>query len=877
MKKSRFKNRKRICLSLVALILIMLMTVSVTYSWIDDIKQIEIKTEDGGNDTPLKTGVDINAKVNITKGNNTVNLGDMIENRDIKLDDGNGDLKYDDTDNAKNYDEDTINEKKGYFYESGDMHLSGCYSDGEHFYFKKGTTSSYREGNKDDENVNYISFTVQISSPDAATDFWFKSVPKITKAGSSTALSYARYAIDVDGENHVYSSGGTANTCNSALTGTTALSGVRKTSTYTYNHDDNTTTDYGKNSNVLFSLKEGDTSNVTFKIWLESGFSNTTAVDIDMSIVSSWAYTRTIRIDDRTTTNSKKSWLNDDNATMFLTCPEVLEKMCKKRYGTNTVANWKNLPSQAGYEHAPFKTLTKNTSLSNSAGYDVYTVDIPMVYNSEEMIIYRCSASGWNTGTKSNQDGDHGVTYWNWWTTYIPNRYTTGTYTLYGGSHDEYAGYVVTDDSKKNTNLGYGTWGGVDEIRVNPNYHGVNWATSGANNNVYIRDYSDDATSGETYVHSMYWDSSQDRWTATIPKSSTLIQFLYTQDSVTKGCYGYRSYNSTNPQVRPLLSNGTDRDCDYLFAFKNDHTFDNSGNVTGDNVNGIGYWQSNDRVYIIKNGSFANVTNFKSYFFYKYWWGEGYNNNVLKTYKNADWSGTSMSKISATYTDANGTYDVYQSDYIHDTNSKNMYPNTQRETSDSNKGQSNYANPNGDGAFAVDTTVIFSNNGSGQTNDLIVFPGCIWNPAGNNGNGCWLGSLTDTGRSSSGTGVDTGGDSGTSSGTISGYTIDSGFTVQLSGTTYTVYTNSGGSTFKVRLPLVSGDNWTTFQKNSSNYGLSEGGHYYSVPGSGMSVYLNKGQNNNISLRASSAKNYIVTFTYDNGNTNTIKIDSVLAE
>jgi hypothetical protein len=875
MKKSRFKNRKRIGLSLVALILIMLMTIGVTYSWIDDVKQIEIKTEAGGNDTPLKTGVDINAKVNVTKKNNTINLGDLIKDPDIKLNNGEGDLKYDDNGGTKNYDTNTINQKKGYFYESGDMHLSGCYSDGEHFYFAK-SNGNYREGNKDDENVNYISFTVQVSSPDAATDFWFQSVPKITKAGSSTALDYARFAINVDGDNHVYSKTGSANTCNSTLTGTTSLNGVRKTSTYTYNHDDNTTEDYGKNSNVLFSIKEGSTSTVTFKIWLENGFTNTTAVDIDLRIISSWAYTRTIRIDDRTTTNSSKSWLDNHNATKYLVCPEVLKKLCKEKYNSEAVSYWDDISSQTGYEHAPFKTLTKNTTLSNEAGYDVYTVELPMVYNNEKMFIYRCSASGWNTGGHGSDPYDatkepYSVACWNWWQTSIPNRYTTSKYTLYGGSHDNYAGYVVTDDSMKNTYLGYGTWGGVDEIKVNPNYHGVNWASYAANNNVYIRDYSDFSTSGETYVHSMCWNpptstTNPNKWTAVIPKSSTLIQFLYTQDSNVKGCYGYRSYNNTNPQVRPLLSNGTDRDCDYLFAFKNDHTFDSSGNVTGTNVNGIGYWQSNDYVYIIKNGSFANVTNFKSYFFYKYWYGNGYNNNELRTFENAAWSGTSMTKISDQYTDANGSYDVYKSQALDSTNGNNMFPDCRK---------SNYGSPNSDGAMAVDTTVIFSNNGSGQTGDLLVFPGCIWDPAANK----WLGSLTDTGRSASGTGIVDSGDSGsTSSGTISGYTIDSGFTVQLNGVTYTVYTNSSGDTFKVRLPLASGDNWTTFQKSSLNYGLSASGQYYAVPrDSGLNIYLTKGVSNNISLRANSAGSYIVTFTYDNGNTNTIKIDSVVKE
>lgn len=872
MKKFKFKSKKHISLSLVALILIMLMTVSVTYSWIDDIKQIQITTSDDAEGTPLKTGVDINAKINITKGNNTINLGDMIdEDNDIKrTENATTGLKYDnDGTPSKNYDTDTINSNKGYFYESGDLHLSGCYSDGEHFYFQKGTGNAYREGNKDDENVNYISFTTQISSPDASVDFWFKSVPTICKHGSSTPMTNARFAINVDGNNHVYSHSGNALTCNSGLTGGTTLSGVRKTSKYTYNHDDNTTTDYGQNSNVLFSIKEGATATVTFKIWLENGFSDTTAVDIDMSLVSSWAYTRTIRIDDRTTTNSKKSWLNDDSATMFLTCPKVLQSLSKKIYNSTAASYWDDVPGNSGYDYAPFKTLTKNTTLSTQAGYDVYTVEIPMVYNNERMIIYRCSNSGWNTGTKSNQDGDYGVTYWNWWTTLIPNRYTTGTYTLYGGSHDVYSGYVVTDDSKKNTNLGYGTWGGVDEIRVNPNYHGVNWASydsSTQNTNVYIRDYSDDATSGETYVHSMYWDSDASRWTATIPKSSTLIQFLYTVNSVIKGCYGYHSYNNTNPQMRPLLSNGTDRDCDYLFAFKNDRN---------SNINGIGYWQSNDYVYIIKNGSFSSTTNFKSYFFYKYMWGYGYDNNVEKTYENAAWSGTSMSKISAQYTDANGTYDVYKSQALDSTNSKNMYPDTRRETSNDSIGRSNYANPNSDGAFTVDTSVIFSNNGSGQTGDLIVFPGCYWDPAGN----CWRGSLTDTGRSAADTGV-VEGSGETSSGTISGYTVDSGFTVQLNGVTHTVYTDSSGQTFKVRLPLANGDNWCTFQKNYLNYGSSNSGQHFDVPVSGLNINLNKGTSNNISLRvtsSSNAGNYIVTFTYDNGNTNTIKVVSALKE
>ena len=216
------KTKKYMPLAAVALILSLLTAVSVTYSWIDDVKQVEFDNDNvTDNGAPLKSGVDINSDIVITKGENSINLGNILQNSDLMIDNYNygtqenpdvrAHTKYE---NVQSPSWPDVNKKKGYFYESGDMHLSGCYSDGETFYFPRqgANVNGYREGNKDDENVNYISFTARVSSPDANVDFWFKELPAVKDSKTQNDIANARFAITVDGDHHVYSSGGYANT-----------------------------------------------------------------------------------------------------------------------------------------------------------------------------------------------------------------------------------------------------------------------------------------------------------------------------------------------------------------------------------------------------------------------------------------------------------------------------------------------------------------------------------------------------------------------------------------------------------------------------------------------------------------------------------------
>ena len=515
----KFINRKH-ALSIVALILVLLMVVGITYSWIDDVKLVEINTSDDGTNIPLKTGVDINSTAvimdqrTITLKEKTINLGKVLSEED------ESDFVGKKLTEAQKK---QINKEKGYLYESGGIHLSGCYSDGESFYFPVNGTSqasSYREGNIDDENVNYIDVTLKVSSPDANVDFWFEDVPTITD-NKGNELTNARYSITVDGRRDIYSSTGTAQT----VTGSTrtSVSGVRKTAEYTYGNSNNV-----ENANTLFSIEKGDTVNLNVKIWLEGNISaNITSTDINMSLVSSWAYTHSITIIDKTsscgiTTSSEQSpsWLDNGDAKMFWALPALLSAK------TTNKANWQS----STYRNQGLSgSLTFNTVTDPSGTYRKCTINgVPLVYNNEDMMLYRDNS--WNQGSKS--DTYYGVKCYNWWYTNIPNSYVNCEYTLYGGSHDEYASRYFIDDPKKETNQGYGTWGELEKIQVDAKSKSVNNKDLAPKLNgddggaVLSKDYylagtfdGVDVGINDNYNNSNYKNYKFDRQTGTITKT----------------------------------------------------------------------------------------------------------------------------------------------------------------------------------------------------------------------------------------------------------------------------------------------------------------------------------------------------------------------
>ncbi len=845
MKKS---NKKTLVLSVVAFVLILMSLVSFTYSWIDDIKLVEFQNDNlAQNGAPLKTGTDINSTVNITSKDSGIDLGNMLTNNDLTYEyTENGEkkrhIRYDTSDNSKKPNRETIDKEKGYFYESGDMHLSGCYSDGETFYFPtNANNTSFREGNIDDENVNYISMTMKVSSPYANVDFWFKNEPTIYVHGTNDQISQARYAIIVDGECHVYSSTGTAKTCNSNLNGTQSVAGVRKTTTYTFDHSDNTTENRGKNSNTLFSVNKGSTVNLTVKIWLEGGFdANITAADINLQLVSSWAYKRNIKIVDRTTDNNGSSWIKNKSATLFLTCPSILNDYAKTIYNTDNPDenNWKIISSTNNYELAPFYQLV----LDEKEGVndpDTYTASVPLVFNNEEMILYRCSDAGWNKGSHTGKKGDYDITYWNWWKTTLPNTYKAETYTLYGSSYDE----VAAGSDENATYKGYGTWGAVEEIKVYSHYNNVEYATyqaatdKNAGSRLYINDYSDQDTSGEVYTYVMYRGSndSSTPWRAYIPASSSKIQFVYSLNDV-HGTWGYHSWSGENPQRRPLKSTGLYASNSTVYHFAQNYGEDK----------GWGYWDGADEVYLIKS-SFLSSTNITAHA-YMY-----VDSTAKQTYPGealTRLNDTNNNPVSYTWNGGNYTAEVWK------TGSPRVY----------NKIVFNNGDSDGGGEDQI---------GKKKTGNLNLFPGCFYQVDGS----IWYGSLDDKGRTASeDTGGDSGGEEETGTGDMTGYSTDTKFIFKIDGQPF--YAKTNGTDFKVRLNLSSGANWVTVlggDTSSTNYGNGQSSQHYNTGSAFNGLYLSVGQNSNSAIDAPSAGNYIVKFNYNNGNTNTIYISAIEKE
>lgn len=723
-------NKKTLVLTIVAFVLVLMSLVSFTFSWIDDIKLVEFQNDDlAKNGAPLKTGTDINASVTINKTDNTIDLGNMLQTGDISFQYNNGNpqqyseedatsptaatqhIKYDTdpTNPIKNPNRDDINEKKGYFYESGGMHLSPCYSDGETFYFSKGN-NTYREGNKDDENVNYISFTTKVSSPDANVSFWFEDVPKIYEHGTQNEITKARYAITVDGKSHMYSgetSGGNVVAKTITNNQITDVPGARKTSDFTIRSADNITTNANStnyttsggveknaNANTLFSIKKGDTVNLNIKIWLEEGVAaDVEASDISLSLVSSWKYTRTITITDKTTANGASSWIGNNGARLYFTLPSVLSQL-------------QSNPSL--WDSGTYQSSNAFFELTRSG--DSYTISgIPFIYNNEEMVLYRCNAQGWyNSGSDAVKRSKYDVHCWNWWQTNLPNSFCNETYTLYGSSLDKTAHDNFDDITA--TNKGYGTWGGVVQIHFDGKTKSVgvdgsklkygsgsDLATN--NGKMFVVDYSDHSVTNEVYIYEMYYNNNV--WNTYIPASSCLIQFKGVWSS-SKAYWGYKSWTGNNPQMRPT----------------NKYTYYATQLVGNE---GVGFWEDNDVIYLIANG------------------GDGNNGMVGKTpYDKIDTSSvkndasagrSAMTEVTGvTY---QGVYKVYKT------------------------------SKTGDDSSSCNTVghyyhVIFDNGTQGgvhESSQKVLFPGCYFDWE----NDCWIGSLTGNER---GSGDDNSGGSG---------------------------------------------------------------------------------------------------------------------
>lgn len=811
MKRNNF-TRKNILLAVVALVLVLMMAVGATYSWIEDIKLVQVQMTDDGDSKPLTVGQDIYATAEITTSTDTIDLGSMI--KDSKAD-ANG------VDGIYNAEGKYVT--KGYFYESGDMHLSPCYSDGEEFYFPVDTTQmngkdssdKYRLGNKDDENVNYISMTVKVASYEASADFWFDSIPTIKNSATKEEISGARYAITVDGDTKVFSElGYDCNTVPSITATSTQVVSANRLARFTYGDPENTTSDLGKNGNILFSVEKGDSVTLTVKIWLEEGaasYTNLSDVDIDLTLVSSMNKKHKILFQDNTTGAGAESWLGNDGARMFLAVP--------------------NLRSGSGWvQDESYWEMKKDTTLTNQAGKDVYhpvdksgkQIDLPAYVNGEKVYFLRCSSSGWNQGdNRGSLLSDIGVTYfYNYWDANIPNIYDTSKFTVYGGTFDD----NLTNrfgNKPQSTFRGNGTWGSVALIEVMSDISDNPAPATNADDNLIIADHTDEEIFGATEIHyqTMFWNKSISRWQAYVPTSSTKIEFWYHrwQGGAMERNWGYHS--NCEYQIRP----------------------------TGANVYHLtsttkGYWQGAGQFY------FINTRNWNPPYVYLWDKTNTGSNNYYK-----GWHGEPMTKTDMTVKVNNTTYNVYSY------------------TVDSNNVKYN-------DLIFNDGTSGTSNEGNGaQTKDLTVQIGKYYYYDYSNGkdNGYWLDSLSEVPNFGGSTGDDDGGSSGgnDSSANYDGYPNNSQYCFWAYVGDDQSMNNNQNLTFKANSSNTSFRYIVELRKDVGcyfNIRNLNGNKDYGVQGSTWfvresgTVGFNNEYGNRVEIKADVTGKYIIDFTLSDG-------------
>ena len=223
---SKKQTSKKLLFTVVVLVEIIALLIASTYCWVETVSTIWLSGE-GMIDTHTYT----NATVNVS-GSSAIDL-------------------------------------TKYFREAGNVHLSsGSSANGKDFYFpvvqktSASNTATYRKATLNDVNVNYISFSLNVTSS-ANYDYVFKQVPTIKIGDTVISDSSIRMAVTVDsGTPQVFAMAATSSTVPANTSGTTSTATVYSFADYTNNN-------LGKNK--LFSLSQNSTKKITISLWLQNG------------------------------------------------------------------------------------------------------------------------------------------------------------------------------------------------------------------------------------------------------------------------------------------------------------------------------------------------------------------------------------------------------------------------------------------------------------------------------------------------------------------------------------------------------------------------------------------------------------------------------
>lgn len=257
--KRKNSNKNRIFLSVTALLLILLVGVGFTYSWIEGGTTYSIFTEDS-NDvktgaTPSKNGY-TDLEIN-PEGTDTINLGQ--------------------------FDKTTNNSQSLTFSEVSS-------ADGENFYFptafEGGVPTAYRKSNTNDIGTKFINFNFDADVSQKCY-LAFNGAPTftLTKNGQTIADTSAfRIMIKSGEERKILTTAAETQTSTvvTDVNGTTATLTAEPVNNYTYNLN---------HSKKLFEYEDGDTPNIEVSVWLDGETANSellrgSDVTVDMKLIA---------------------------------------------------------------------------------------------------------------------------------------------------------------------------------------------------------------------------------------------------------------------------------------------------------------------------------------------------------------------------------------------------------------------------------------------------------------------------------------------------------------------------------------------------------------------------------------------------------------
>lgn len=388
---SKKSSRKNFILTIVALVEIIMIMVVSTVAWVETTSSLEIRGT-GNIDTVTYT---------------TAKIGSGGEYTDKGID------------------------LSGYFRSAGNVHLAKASSaDGSDIYFPvigktSSNTQTYRKGNVNDKNVNYICFAFDLNAATSGCNFYFEQVPTIKVGDTTVTNNDVRIAITALGKTTIYSNNeNKTETVVSAVDGTESATAVESFAKHT---------DSGDNTE-LFEVKSGATERIVISLWLQE--------PKDSSIY-----------DGKTVTVENFELVSGSVKVSFVDCTTGFNGPVSESNPTEANAwHWvdNDNPQLLIYDGKNSYLMSKSDDFSTSYTWLGRVPQTVVSDGSKTLYFCRCEK-----GTMSISALTDSSVY-NYWEAKVSDAISENSvkYTAYGAT-------------KSGGKVGYGTWGDVIEIQLN--------------------------------------------------------------------------------------------------------------------------------------------------------------------------------------------------------------------------------------------------------------------------------------------------------------------------------------------------------------------------------------------------------------------------